>query len=438
MCKTAEAQRPISESRQRNRNLRRAAVAAGVLALHLLMPPAAAWARAPYRVYRHDETDAAIRAAQIACKPLAIHVIPTVERGSAQIDQYYGRQSPIPRHLLDRFVVLVIPKDSHSRLAADLNITEAGGIRVVSPYDLTPVDGWGITTTIEGIEWRQHDGSAGQRYQRRTAPERMPSASSVNESEATAEPANSPNVETPPAGGLEVPPAFATSPPRPDPCGGCGFQWGDGIIPSQLELVAHHEELPPREARAYFHESSRRFEFHAAQEFPKILREPRAGSSALLAALGFVATRRPEVDQQLLEEILVIRRSGPDGALVQARCVDAMVAATRGRAATARFLAYVGSRFDPPADRRTCIGGLKRLNPEATVEMLAYLERSPDRFHRRRLATMLRGVCGVDSPVRLRDWETMDQEAAQAAIDDWRARIAERDAAEAARRAADP
>lgn len=413
-------------------------MAAGVLALPFLMPPVAAWARAPYRVYQHDETDAAIRAAQYACKPLAIHVIPTVERGSAQIERYYGRQSPIPRHLLDRFVVLVIPKDSHSRLAADLNITEAGGIRVVSPYDLTPVDGWGITTTIEGIEWRQHDGPTRQRYQRRAAPERMRRASSADESEVPAESARSPNVESSPAGGFETPPAFAPSPPRPDACAGCGPKGVDGIIPSQLELVSRHEELPAREARAYFHESSRRFEFHAAQEFPKVLREPRAGNSALLAALGFVATRRPEVDQKLLEEILVIRRSGPDGSLVQARCVDAMVAATRDRAATARFLAYAGSRFDPPADRRICIEGLKRLNPEATAEMLAYLERSPDRFHRRRLATMLRGVCGVDSPVRLRDWETMDQEAAQAAIDDWRARIAERDAAEAARRAADP
>lgn len=182
-----------------------------------------------------------------------------------------------------------------------------------------------------------------------------------------------------------------------------------------------YRQLPAEQASAYFRESAQRFQEMAIEKFLPVLNEPRAGDQTLLAAVAYVATREIHGHTLQLQEILTTRRRGPGAEDIQTACLDALLATTDDRAATARFLAELGAQADPPPGRPLCIAGLRRLEPEASRELFAYLGRCPAGAQRRRLALLIQRVTGLRSPVPLAFWrDTTDPEKAAEAAANWR------------------
>lgn len=186
-----------------------------------------------------------------------------------------------------------------------------------------------------------------------------------------------------------------------------------------------YRQLPAEQASAYFRDSARRFNELAVEKFLPVLDEPRAGDLALLSAVAYVATREVRGHTAQLQEILTTRRRGPDTADIHTACLEALLATTDDRAATARFLAELGAQADPPPGRQLCIAGLRRLEPEAGQELFACLGRCPAGAQRRRLALLVQRVTGLRSPVPLNFWrDTTDPEQSAAAAANWTSQAA--------------
>lgn len=109
----------------------------------------------PYRYYTHQQAQAALQAAQRECKPLVLHFVPNATVGAEQTRAYYGARSPIPRADLERVVVVVIPKSEFPDFAAEMRVDDAGGLRTVSPYEMSFTDRFALTTVRETLVRRR-------------------------------------------------------------------------------------------------------------------------------------------------------------------------------------------------------------------------------------------------------------------------------------------
>lgn len=109
----------------------------------------------PYRYYTHQQAQAALQVAQRECKPLVLHFVPDDAVGAEQTRAYYGAKSPIPRADLERVVVVVIPKSAFPEFAEAMRVDDAGGLRTVSPYEMTFTDRFALTTVRETLVRRR-------------------------------------------------------------------------------------------------------------------------------------------------------------------------------------------------------------------------------------------------------------------------------------------
>ena len=98
--------------------------------------PAEARSKNP-RVFRYRQADKARDLARRENKPLVIHLIPSNANGAKQIRKFYESRGGIPRQVLDRVVVLLLPQEKFAAFAAKLGIQQVGGMRTISPYDLS-------------------------------------------------------------------------------------------------------------------------------------------------------------------------------------------------------------------------------------------------------------------------------------------------------------
>ena len=93
----------------------------------------------PTRVFPPDQAEQARQLAIRECKPLVIHFVPDNQIGQEQLSQYYGGPDGIPKDLLQRVVILVLPSDRFREFADDLEVTGPAGYRAISPFHLTPL-----------------------------------------------------------------------------------------------------------------------------------------------------------------------------------------------------------------------------------------------------------------------------------------------------------
>ncbi|MCB9850813.1 MAG: hypothetical protein H6817_08925 [Phycisphaerales bacterium] len=359
-----------------------------------------------YRVYKHNQAQRAVEEAQRRCKPLIVHIVPNERDGAGQIQEYYGPRSRIPRYELDRVVVVVIPRDRYEAFAESLGVHEAGGMRALDPYDFSFTDGWGITTTVERVEWVQGFARCG----------RCGNSSAGEMTTRTRY--TSPQSETSGAPDDEDGEGERATPNRPrrltDP---------DARDANGVNFNNYRDELSPRIVRKYFRDVTWRFEQFAQQRYLEPLADPNSGETVLLAGLSYVTTRQATVPMEHLKGIFNSRRSGDNAKLIYDLCLDAILANTEDPTATVDFLAYVGSLPDPPPGEALCREGLGRLQPEANYEMLEFMNRTTDKFQRARLAGLLERVSGVTSPEPVEFWRSADPEAAATAIEAWRSAI---------------
>jgi len=102
-------------------------------------------------VFLPHQANEARRLAQEQCKPLVVHVVPNSSVGVKQVGEFYGRFGAIPKDVLDKVVIVVLPGDRYGRFASQLGITDAGGLRTISAYDLDALDARSVTTCRAGF-----------------------------------------------------------------------------------------------------------------------------------------------------------------------------------------------------------------------------------------------------------------------------------------------
>lgn len=103
------------------------------------------------RIYLVDQAEAARSHAIRECCPLVLHFIPDNHLGREQITSFYGRSDGVPKEVLDRVVILLLPIDRYREFARDLGIVTAGGYRTISPYHLSPLDVSAKPTCFSGF-----------------------------------------------------------------------------------------------------------------------------------------------------------------------------------------------------------------------------------------------------------------------------------------------
>ena len=91
-------------------------------------------------IFTYKNAEKARRLARWECKPLVVHFVPDTKLGADQLDAFYAREGGVPRALLDKVVIVVVPTERFRGFARQLGITGDGGYRTISAYDLSALD----------------------------------------------------------------------------------------------------------------------------------------------------------------------------------------------------------------------------------------------------------------------------------------------------------
>jgi hypothetical protein len=102
-------------------------------------------------VFLPERADEARATAQRYCKPLVVHVLSDSQLGVEQLYNYYGSLSGVSPAVLERVVIAVIPRERYAGFARQLGISDAGGLRTISPYELNTLDAQSVTTCRAGF-----------------------------------------------------------------------------------------------------------------------------------------------------------------------------------------------------------------------------------------------------------------------------------------------
>lgn len=102
-------------------------------------------------VFLPEQANEARQVAQRACKPLVVHVVPNARVGMEEVVGFYQPGGELPREVLDRVVIVILPRDRYWKFAAELGINDAGGMRTLSPYSLDTLDAGSVTTCRAGF-----------------------------------------------------------------------------------------------------------------------------------------------------------------------------------------------------------------------------------------------------------------------------------------------
>lgn len=97
-------------------------------------------------MFQHTQAREAQQLAQRECVPLVIHVVTGNSVGMKQVSDFYYGADGIPANVLDRVVILVIPREKYVRFAEQLGVYGTSGLRTISAYDLSFFDDQSTTT----------------------------------------------------------------------------------------------------------------------------------------------------------------------------------------------------------------------------------------------------------------------------------------------------
>lgn len=92
------------------------------------------------RIFSYRNAEKARRLARWECKPLVVHFVPDTKLGADQLNAFYAKEGGVPRTLLDKVVIVVVPTERFRGFARQLGITGDGGYRTISAYDLGALD----------------------------------------------------------------------------------------------------------------------------------------------------------------------------------------------------------------------------------------------------------------------------------------------------------
>jgi|GEM_PF-1661129 len=107
--------------------------------------------RQSVRIFSYRNAEKARRLARWECKPLVVHFVPDTKLGADQLNAFYARDGGVPRSLLDKVVIVVVPTERFRGFARQLGITGDGGYRTISAYDLSALDDQSQPTCRSGF-----------------------------------------------------------------------------------------------------------------------------------------------------------------------------------------------------------------------------------------------------------------------------------------------
>lgn len=116
------------------------AIACNLLCVVLSGPAPADSSEAKPRIFPYTQADQARELARSECVPLVIHFVPDNQLGADQLRSYYQNARGVDADALAKVVVIVVPTRKFRAFARQLGITGEGGMRTISPYDLSAVD----------------------------------------------------------------------------------------------------------------------------------------------------------------------------------------------------------------------------------------------------------------------------------------------------------
>ena len=102
-------------------------------------------------VFLPNQANQARELAQTMCKPLVVHVVPNSSVGYTQMLEFYGAGGEMPPEVLDRVIIVILPRDRYAKFSSELGITDAGGMRTISPFSLDTMDASSVTTCRAGF-----------------------------------------------------------------------------------------------------------------------------------------------------------------------------------------------------------------------------------------------------------------------------------------------
>ena len=122
-----------------------------MIAVLLLAAPTAHASDLWKRVYPYQRAETARQLARRECKPLVIHFVPDSQLGAEQLQSFYSGRRRVPDDVLDKVVIIGVPREKYGLFAQDLGVMSPAGFRTISAYDLSPVDQDSVPTVRTGF-----------------------------------------------------------------------------------------------------------------------------------------------------------------------------------------------------------------------------------------------------------------------------------------------
>lgn len=109
-------------------------------------------ARSPKEhVFPFQQADKARQVARDQCKPLTLHFVPDSKLGGKQLEAFYRGPNRVSDEVLEKVVIVALPTAKFARFAKQLGITDMGGYRTISAYDLGAFDKASLGTIRSGF-----------------------------------------------------------------------------------------------------------------------------------------------------------------------------------------------------------------------------------------------------------------------------------------------
>ena len=102
-------------------------------------------------VFPYQQADEARRVARDQCKPLTLHFVPDSKLGGEQLAAFYRGPNRVSDEVLEKVVIVALPTGKFARFAKQFGITDKGGYRTISAYDLGVFDQASLRTIRSGF-----------------------------------------------------------------------------------------------------------------------------------------------------------------------------------------------------------------------------------------------------------------------------------------------
>lgn len=103
------------------------------------------------RIFPYQHAEKARKLARAECKPLVIHFVPDSKLGAAQLSSFYTGDRRVPEAVLEKVVVIGVPRERYAKFAQELGVMSPAGYRTISAYDLSPIDATSVPTVRTGF-----------------------------------------------------------------------------------------------------------------------------------------------------------------------------------------------------------------------------------------------------------------------------------------------